>query len=125
VGPLNIENRIEPSARPLNTILEFGAVACRAGGRTSVTSMPWSATRCLGLAVARSREKTKFPCQQPDGGAGDTPGVAAAPVALAGPIVPGVVSFIVMLSAHAGAFGVGTTVIVGSMLVVASSVTEG
>jgi hypothetical protein len=63
--------------------------------------------------------------QQPDGDAGDTPGVAAAPVALAGAIVPGVARFIVMLSAQAGVFGVGTTVIVGSMLVPASSVTAG
>ncbi len=63
--------------------------------------------------------------QQPDGDAGDTPGVAAAPVALAGAIVPGVARFIVKLSAQAGVFGVGTTVIVGSMLVPASSVTAG
>ena len=55
--------------------------------------------------------------QQPDGDAGDTPGVAAAPVALAGVIVLGVATFIVVLSAHADVFGVGTTVIVGSMLV--------
>jgi hypothetical protein len=48
---------------------------------------------------------------------GDTPGVAAAPVALAGAIVPGVVRFIVVLSAHADVFGVGITAIVGSMLV--------
>jgi hypothetical protein len=46
-------------------------------------------------------------------------------VALAGAIVPGVARFIVMLSAHADVFGVGTTVIVGSMLVPASSVTAG
>jgi hypothetical protein len=61
--------------------------------------------------------------QQPDGG--DTPGVAAAPVALAGVIVPGFARFIVMLSAHAEVFGVGTTVIVGSMLVPASCATVG
>jgi hypothetical protein len=46
-------------------------------------------------------------------------------VALAGAIVPGVARFVVMLSAQPGAFGVGTTVIVGSMLVPASSVTAG
>jgi hypothetical protein len=70
------------------------------------------------LAVARRREEAKsFPGQQPDGDAGDTPGVAAAPVALAGAIVPGVAKFIVMLSAQAGVFGVGTTVICGSILV--------
>jgi len=64
----------------------------------------------------------EFSRQQPDGDAGDTPGVAAAPVALAGAIVPGVDRFIVILSAHADVFGVGTIVIVGSMLVVPSCV---
>jgi hypothetical protein len=61
--------------------------------------------------------------QQPDGD--DTPGVAAAPVALAGVIMPGIARFIVMLSAQAAVFGVGTTVVVGSMLVPPSSVTAG
>jgi hypothetical protein len=55
--------------------------------------------------------------QQPDG---DTPGVAAAPVALAGAIIPGVARFIVMLSAHAEVFGVGIAVVVGSRLVATS-----
>ena len=41
-------------------------------------------------------------------------------MALAGAIVPGVDRFIVMLSAQADVFGVGTTVVVGSMLVVPS-----
>ena len=63
--------------------------------------------------------------QQPDGDAGDTPGVAAAPVALAGAMVPGVARFMVMLSAQADVFGVGITIIVGSMLVPASCVTAG
>jgi hypothetical protein len=64
-------------------------------------------------------------CQQPDGG--DTPGVAVAPVALAGAIVPGVDRFIVMLSAHADVFGVGITAIamLGSMLVPPSPATSG
>jgi hypothetical protein len=44
---------------------------------------------------------------------------------LAGAIMPGVARFIVMLSAHAEVFGVGITVIVGSMLVLASSATAG
>jgi hypothetical protein len=67
-----------------------------------------------------------FSPQQPDGDeGGETPGVAAAPVALAGAIVPGVAKFIVMLSAQADVFGVGITVIVGSMLVPASSATTG
>jgi hypothetical protein len=61
--------------------------------------------------------------QQPDGD--DTPGVAVAPVALAGAIMPGVARFIVMLSAQADVFGVGATVNVGSMLVLPSSVIPG
>ena len=73
--------------------------------------------RCLQGIGARLHR------QQPEGD--DTPGVAAAPVALAGAIVPGVARFIVMLSAQADVFGVGTTIIVGSMLVLASSVTAG
>jgi hypothetical protein len=40
-------------------------------------------------------------------------------------MVLGVARFIVMLSAHADVFGVGITVVVGSMLVEASSVTVG
>jgi hypothetical protein len=63
--------------------------------------------------------------QQPDGEAGDTPGVAAAPVALAGAIVPGVDRFIVTPSAHADVFGVGITPVVGSMLVSPSTATVG
>ena len=66
-----------------------------------------------------------FAPQQPDGDAGDTPGVAVAPVALAGAMVPGVARFIVMLSAQADVFGVGITIIVGSRLVPASCVTAG
>jgi hypothetical protein len=62
--------------------------------------------------------------QQPGGDAGDTPGVAAAPVALAGAIVPGVDRLMVMLSAQADVFGVGMIVIVGSMLVAPSWVTS-
>jgi hypothetical protein len=57
--------------------------------------------------------------QQPGG---DTPGVAAAPVALAGAIVPGIARFIVMLSAQADVFGVGMNAITGSMLVTPSCV---
>jgi hypothetical protein len=63
----------------------------------------------------------KTTAQQPGG---DTPGVAAAPVALAGAIVPGIARFIVMLSAHVGVFGVGITAIVGSMLVAPSCATS-
>jgi hypothetical protein len=74
---------------------------------------------------ASGRRKAAFSPQQPDGDAGDTPGVAAAPVALAGAIVPGVARFIVMLSAHADVFGVGITFVAGSMLVETRSVTAG
>ena len=70
--------------------------------------------------------------QQPDGdGGADTPGVAAAPVALAGAIMPGVARFIVTLSAQADVFGVGITamvgfgVVLGSMLVPPRSATTG
>jgi hypothetical protein len=62
-----------------------------------------------------------FPGQQPGG---DTPGVAAAPVALAGAIVPGVARFIVMFSAHPDVFGVGTNPVAGSMLVPPSCATS-
>ena len=64
-----------------------------------------------------------FAHQQPGGG--DTPGVAVAPVALAGAIIPGVARFIVVLSAQADVFGVGATVIVGSRLVATSCVISG
>src|ERR1700722_4736236 len=60
--------------------------------------------------------------QQPGG---DTPGVAAAPVALAGAIMPGVARVIVVLSAHADVLGVGMTAIVGLMLVSPSCATSG
>jgi hypothetical protein len=93
-----------------------------------VISLPGSAACCFRLDRWPFREgagKRRFSRQQPDGDAGDTPGVAAAPVALAGAIVLGVAKFIVMLSAQADVFGVGTTIIVGSMLVLASSVTAG
>ena len=68
--------------------------------------------------------EANFP-QQPDGDAGDTPGVAAAPVALAGAIVTGVARFMVMLSAQAEVFGVGITVMIGSMVVATSCVISG
>ena len=61
--------------------------------------------------------------QQPGGGA--TPGVAVAPVALAGAIVAGLARSIDMLSAQAEVFGVGTTGVVWSRLVVTSCVTSG
>ena len=63
----------------------------------------------------------RLSCQQPGGA---TPGVAAAPVALAGAIVPGLAKFIVVLSAHADVFGVGMTATVGSILVPPSCATS-
>jgi hypothetical protein len=83
----------------------------------------------LGFIIGVSREACAKAIgggvflQQPDGD--DTPGVAAAPVALAGAIMPGVARFIVVLSAHAVVFGVGAMVIVGSMLVPPNSVIAG
>jgi hypothetical protein len=72
-------------------------------------------------AVAR-KPPERVSRQQPGGG--ETPGVAGAPVAFAGVIMQGVARFIVVPSAHADVFGVGTTVMVGSMLVPASWVTS-
>jgi hypothetical protein len=93
------------------------------------SSTPWmigwppARARAESGALRKAHRGTKFPCQQPDGD--DTPGVAAAPVALAGAIMPGVARFIVTLSAHADVFGVGITIIVGSMLVAPSWVMAG
>ena len=45
--PLNNQDRLDRSAAPLNTFLEFGTVAC--GGRTTpVISLPGSLACCLG-----------------------------------------------------------------------------
>jgi hypothetical protein len=69
------------------------------------------------------RHARASPDQQPDGD--ETPGVAVAPVALAGAIMPGFARLIVTASLHAAEFGVGTTARVGSMLVLPSSVISG
>jgi hypothetical protein len=69
------------------------------------------------------RHARPSPDQQPDGD--ETPGVAVAPVALAGAIMPGFARVIVTASLHAAEFGVGTTATVGSMLVLPSSVISG
>jgi hypothetical protein len=53
--------------------------------------------------------------QHPLGAA--TPGVAGAPVAFAGAIMAGLARSIETLSLHAAEFGVGITVVAGSMLV--------
>ena len=56
---------------------------------------------------------------------GETPGVAGAPVALAGAIMAGFARLILTLSLHAAEFGVGITAMVGVMLVPARSVIAG
>jgi hypothetical protein len=56
---------------------------------------------------------------------GDTPGVAAAPVAFAAVIVPGDARYIVVPSAQADVFGVGITATIGSILVPPSCATSG
>jgi len=81
--------------------------------------------RAVDPGGERFHREASFFRQQPDGDGDDTPGVAAAPVALAGAIMPGVARLIVILSAHADVFGVGTTVVVGSMLVLPSTVISG
>src|SRR6266850_24428 len=90
-------------------------------------SLHWTPLHCDSaeqyLALCGRVSTVAFAHQQPGGG--DTPGVAVAPVALAGAIIPGVARFIVVLSAQAGVFGVGATVIVGSRLVTASCVISG
>jgi hypothetical protein len=72
------------------------------------------AVNASGRKFRRWAQRRILPGQQPGG---DTPGGAAAPVALAGANIPGVARVIVVLSAHAGVFGVGITAVVGSMLV--------
>jgi hypothetical protein len=54
---------------------------------------------------------------------GITPGVAAAPVAFAGDIIAGLAISIETLSLHAAEFGVGMTVITGSIPVLPRSAT--
>jgi hypothetical protein len=90
-------------------------------------SLHWTSLHCDSaeqyLALCGRVSIVAFAHQQPGGG--DTPGVAVAPVALAGAIIPGVARFIVVLSAQADVFGVGATVIVGSRLVATSCVISG
>jgi hypothetical protein len=95
-------------------------LACRAGLSLAASASPGPHRPFCGRASG-----SEFSRQQPDGDAGDTPGVAPAPVALAGAIVPGVDRFMVTLSAHADVFGVGITAMVGSMLVLPSSAIAG
>src|SRR5712671_1600178 len=90
-------------------------------------SLHWTSLHCDSaeqyLALCGRVSTVAFAQQQPGGG--DTPGVAVAPVALAGAIIPGVARLIVVLSAQADVFGVGATVIVGSRLVATSCVISG
>jgi hypothetical protein len=62
------------------------------------------------------RRHTQQPC-------GITPGVAEAPVAFAGAIIAGLARFIETLSLHAAEFGVGMTLIAGSISVLPRSST--
>jgi hypothetical protein len=55
------------------------------------------------------------PRQQPEGG--ETPGVATAPLTLAGGIMVGLARSIEIFSLHAAVFGVGMTLMAGLMLV--------
>ncbi len=105
----NKHNRGGPAA-PLNSVLELASAL-------------GPAARCWNCCAGKRCSR-----QQPDGDEGGvTPGVARAPEALAGAIMPGVAKFIVTLSAQAEVFGVGITamVAVGSMLVSASCAMSG
>jgi hypothetical protein len=93
---------------------EYKIIARRFGGVVHAATSVATSSRRAYLAFC-GRHIAAFPYQQPDGD--DTPGVAVAPVAFAGAIIPGLARFIVMLSAHADVFGVGITAVVGSMLV--------
>jgi hypothetical protein len=80
---------------------------------------------CLGLFCVDKHScfaQMQVAGQQPGG---ETPGVAAAPVALAGAIMPGLARSMVMLSLQAAEFGVGMAAEVGSMLVSPSAATTG
>ena len=72
-------------------------------------SLHWTSLHCDSaeqyLALCGPVSIVAFAHQQPGGG--DTPGVAVAPVALAGAIISGVARFIVVHSAQADVFGVG------------------
>ena len=88
----------------------------RPGNRTGAT-----AAAGLGWRSARRRQfisqswEHRTPLQQPE--AGETPGVAAAPVALAGAIMGGLARSIEMFSLQAAVFGVGIMLMPGLMLV--------
>ena len=107
------------------TPIPHPATECRARHQRERGSLPAdeSKAECRKRCCGRLSRLATLSRQQPGGDA--TPGVAAAPVALAGVIVPGVARFIVVFSAHADVFGVGTTVIVGSILVTPGGVMPG
>ncbi len=107
----------------LAEVLICKSMLVQLGGFNGNLPPPRSFQLNSSLAFRVVTNRCDVPRQQPGGC--DTPGIAAAPVALAGVIVPGVARYIVVLSAHADVFGVGTTVIVGSMLVPPISVISG
>jgi hypothetical protein len=84
-------------------------------GRDNVVSVFFASTSIVVL-----RETC---CRQQPGG--ETPGVAVAPVALAGAIMPGLARSMVMFSLQAAEFGVGMAAEFGSMLVSPSAATAG
>jgi hypothetical protein len=90
-------------------------------GGLLVSAAPEDFLRCIsGYASTRYLQRDlAVISQQPDGG--DTPGVAAAPVALAGAIIVGLARSIEMASLHAAEFGVGIAVMAGLTLVLPRS----
>jgi hypothetical protein len=89
--------------------------------KISVRAAPDDLQRCISECAwtrCLQHELAVF-FQQPGGG--DTPGVAAAPVALAGAIIVGLARFIEMASLHAAEFGVGIAVMAGLTLVLPRS----
>lgn len=73
--------------------------------------LPLEALRPSIRAIGKSRETVQHPF------GGPTRRVAAVPVVLAGAIIAGLARSIEILSLHAAEFGVGITVVAGSMLV--------
>lgn len=90
-------------------------------GGLLVSAAPEDFLRCIsGYASTRYLQRDLAVIfQQPDGG--DTPGVAAAPVALAGAIIVGLARSIEMASLHAAEFGVGIAVMAWLTLVLPRS----
>jgi hypothetical protein len=106
---INDRGRLPESLRPCRLLINLSC------------SRDFQLNRNLAFLADASRTASVAKIQQPGG---DTPGGVAAPVALAGAIMPGAARYIVVLSTHADVFGVGITV-AGSILVPPSSATTG